>query len=85
MKLKEYLATAQEHGDIVAFRYSFNSPAEDGDIEDFSIGDRTLRLEDLMFSTDAEGNVIDGAFVFEYESDTDGIPQRDTASIKPLY
>ena len=78
MKLKEYLATAQGHGDIVAFTYSFNGDRdEDADIEDFSIGARTLRLEDLTFSNETEGDVVDGAFVFN-----DG---DDTIEIEPLY
>jgi hypothetical protein len=78
MKLKEYLATAQEHGDIVAFTYSFNGDQNnDSDIEDFNIGPRILRLENLAFRVDTEGDVVDGAFVFNNGGDTIGI--------EPLY
>ncbi len=78
MKLKDYLTTAKNQGDIVAFTYSFNGDRnEDGDIEDFSIGARTLRLEDLKFSTSIDGDVVDGAFVFNNGD--------DTIEIEPLY
>lgn len=78
MKLKEYLTIAKNQGDIVAFTYSFNGDRnEDGDIEDFSVGARTLRLEDLKFSTETEGDVVDGAFVFNNGD--------DTIEIEPLY
>jgi hypothetical protein len=79
MKLKEYLTTAQEHGDIVAFTYSFNGDQNnDSDIEDFSIGPRILRLENLAFRLDTEGEVVEsGEFMFDCEGDIIGI--------QPLY
>jgi|SanBayMetagenome_1026888.scaffolds.fasta_scaffold73110_1 hypothetical protein len=79
MKLKEYLATAQAQGDIVAFTYSFNGDQNnDSDIEDFSIGPRILRLENLAFRMDTEGEVVEsGEFMFNCEGDTIGI--------EPLY
>ena len=81
MKLKDYLSEAKQNGEIVAFTYSFNGDRnEDNDIEDFSISDSgDLRLEDLNFSKDTEGDVIFGQFVFI--TDESG----DTIRFEPLY
>lgn len=79
MKLKEYLTNAQQHGEIVAFSYSFNGERnENQDIEDFSIGEKSLRLEDLEFSNETEGAEIFGQFCFIDEN-------GDTIGFEPLY
>ena len=79
MNLKEYLTIAKNQGDIVAFTYSFNGDQNnDSDIEDFSIGPRILRLENLAFRLDTEGEVVEsGEFMFDCEGDIIGI--------QPLY
>lgn len=75
MKLKDYIRLCQEvNGEIVAFNYSFNGDTnEDNDIEDFSIGSDILRLEDLKFDANVEGDIVDGMFKFRHETDTIGI------------
>jgi hypothetical protein len=74
MKLKEYLSEVQQHGDISAFAYFFNGEGDSSaDIEDFSIGSRNLRLEDLNFSLDTEGEVINDTFCFLSDGNTIGI------------